>query len=70
MQLYKHHYITLERRHFGDSCDEIMSLTHPYIDSVIPIRIGYAILHIDIIILETSNTKYNLFNLVYHPPYA
>ena len=54
--------------HFGGSCDEIMSLALPYMVSAIPI--GYGTLHIDIIILETPHTKYNMFNLVHHPPHA
>lgn len=30
----------------------------------------YTILNIDIIIPDTSHTKYNVFNLVYNPPYT
>ena len=56
------------RRHFGRSCEEILSLALPYMVSAIPI--GYGILHIDIIILETPHTKFTMFNLVHHPPHA
>ena len=49
------------RRHFGRSCEEILSLALPYMVSAIPI--GYGILHIDIIILETPHTKFNMFNI-------
>ena len=54
--------------HLEGSCDEIMSLALPYIVSAIPIR--YGTLHIDIIIFWNPHTKYNMFNLVQHPPYA
>ena len=54
--------------HFGESCDEIMSLALPNMVSTIPI--GYDTLHIDIIILETAHTKYNMFSLVHHLPHA
>ena len=33
------------------------------------IPIGYGILYIDIIIFETPDIKFNIFNLVHHLPY-
>ena len=58
----------LMARHFGGSCDEIMSLALPSMVSII--RIGYGTLHINIIILETPHTKYNISNSVHVPPHA
>lgn len=54
--------------YYGRSYNEIMSLALLYI--VNAILIGYGILYIDIIIFETLYTKYNMFNLIHHPPYA
>ena len=57
-----------QREHFERLYEEIMSLAHFYMVSAILIR--YSTLHMNIIILETSYTKFNMFNLVHHLLYA